>query len=133
MHGIFSFPSYIYTTSSLYADPSLTIDNLKEVFESIPGSQWDDAGRRLRVPESKRKEIENTYQSNSQRREEIVVSYVNEHPCPSWAHVARVLSGMEHLDLVKELTEKYISSEGVEIQVLYMHASTLACGKTSNT
>ena len=96
-------------------DPSLTVKNLTEIFETIPAKEWDDAGRRFRIPESERQMIRSTHRTDDQRKKSILDSYVNKHPCPSWAHVTRILRGMQFPELAKEVTKKYMSGKQVTI------------------
>ena len=89
----------------------MTTYNLKEIFKEFNDNKWDLLGRKLRLPKSKRDEIRGTYDSNSERKEAILVSYATEHPWPNWQHVVYLLRGLNYSKQANEVTAKYLSGE----------------------
>ena len=94
-----------------FTDPSLTLENLNEVFKNVPDDKWDDASQVLRIPLSLKFPIELLYYTDSDRKFAVVDCYYSNHPCPSWEHVARVLRGIGEYSLSDMVKSKYVSGK----------------------
>ena len=88
------------------ADPTLTTDNIMEVVKEVEHS-WEELGKCLVVPESKRENIKGLYKT-SHLRMEAVVDYVVKCSPYSWNGVAIALQKMELHKLADEVTTKYV-------------------------
>ena len=72
-------------------------------------SEWDDIGRRFRLPESKQEHISSTCRTDDEKKEAILTCYVNDHPSPSWENVATILRALSYDEQAGEITAKYLS------------------------
>ena len=75
------------------ADLTITTEKLKEQFASLDPGLVDELGGGycLDLPESEVDNIKSSYDSPMQRKEAYLDLYVHQHPCPSWANIARTL------------------------------------------
>ena len=74
---------------------ALTVKNVCKALEVM--RDWNDLGRWLRVPQSKRNEIRRRYSSPADRRRAVVAYWMKVDPTPSWRRVIQVLGRMgEH-------------------------------------
>ena len=96
--------------SSHSADPTLTTDNLMVVVKEVE-DRWNELGRELGVPGSKRVEIIGLYQSDHHRME-AVVDYFVRSPTPSWRDVTRTLQSANLYKQADE-TAKYVKGADV--------------------
>ena len=77
-----------------YADLTITTDKLMELFASVVNSKEVDRlgeGYEIDLPSYEVDKIKKNYQSPTQRKEAYLDLYVDEHPCPTWQQVAKVL------------------------------------------
>ena len=74
-------------------DLTITTDKLMEQFASLDPDKVD--GLRLGLPESEMDIIKENFQSPTQRKEAYLDLYVHQHPCPSWATIARTLRRLD--------------------------------------
>ena len=69
-------------------DPSLTLTNLTQLLEGVDlYDVYDD----LDIPDSVYNSIITQESSESERRKACWEWYLNNHPCPSWRHIANAL------------------------------------------
>ena len=101
--------------SSISPDRTLTEANILQVTANIP--LWDrgDSYIALDFPESQHDEIVST-QDGEEAKREIVTSWLNSHPCPSWEDVVWLLRRLERegrgrKGAAEEVEEKYLKSE----------------------
>ena len=101
--------------SSISPDQTLTEANILQVTANIP--LWDsgDSYHALEFPRSQHDEIVSTHDGEEVKRE-IVTSWLNSHPCPSWEHVVELLRKLERegrgrKGAAEEVEEKYLKSE----------------------
>ena len=75
------------------ADLTITTEKLKEQFTSLDPEKVDWLGDEecLGPPKSEVDNIKSSYDSPMQRKEAYLDLYVHQHPCPSWADIARTL------------------------------------------
>ena len=88
-------------------DPSLTLTNLTQLLEDVgyyvsgyldfPLSVYD----RIKAQES----------SVSERRKACWEWYLNNHPCPSWRHIANALYMSEEHGVLEVLKSRYLKGE----------------------
>ena len=62
-----------------------------EQFASLDPEKVDEVRGWLGLPKSEVGIIKKNYQSPTQRKEAYLDMYVHQHPCPSWARIARTL------------------------------------------
>ena len=77
------------------ADLTITTEKLKEQFASLDPEIVGWLGSRLGLPESEVDDIKSSYDSPMQRKEAYLDLYVHQHPCPSWADIARTLGELD--------------------------------------
>ena len=78
------------------ADPTLNIDNLRQVTASV--ENWYDLGYYrggLGVPRAVRDEINTAYQTEEKKKEALLIYYLQTMPMASWPSVAGALHYME--------------------------------------
>ena len=68
-----------------------------EQFASLDPEKVDELGGEygLDLPESEVGINKKNYQNPTQRKEAYLDMYVHQHPCPSWARIAKLLRGLE--------------------------------------
>ena len=101
--------------SSISPDRTLTEANILQVTANIPLWDGDDSYNELDFPYSQHDEIVSTY-DGEEAKCEIVTSWLNTHPCPSWEHVVGLLRELEddgrgRRGAAEEVEEKYLKSE----------------------
>ena len=79
------------------ADLTITTEKLKKQFASMDPEKVDELGGdyRLGLPEFEVDNIKSSYDSPMQRKEAYLDLYVHQHPCPSWARIARTLRRLD--------------------------------------
>ena len=77
-------------------EATLTAQNLQEIFEEVDEEKWSLIGRKLRLPKSKIEKIRSEFDSDAERKEEILKSYATDHPYPNWLHVQDLLRGLDY-------------------------------------
>ena len=89
-----------------YTDLTITTEKLKEQFVSLDPEKVDKLGDDswLGLPEFEVDHIKSSYDSPMQRKEAYLDLYVHQHPCPSWADIARTLRDL-NLDQQAEFVE----------------------------
>ena len=70
---------------------------------------WDTFQNVFDIPWSEKREIEEHYQIDSQRKSVTLGYWLQRHPAPSWKWIARCLQGWgESSRLAEEVTTKYV-------------------------
>ena len=69
---------------------------------------WETFQNVLLIPWSKMMEIEEHYQTDSQRKSVALDYWLQRHPAPSWKWIARRLQGLGKSSLAEEVTTKYV-------------------------
>ena len=105
----------VFFLSSISPDRTLTEANILQVTANIPLWSRDDSYVALDFPLSQHDEIVSTHDREEAKRE-IVTSWLNTHPCPSWEHVMKLLRWLEERGrgrkgAAEEVGEKYLKSE----------------------
>ena len=104
-----------FLLSSTSPDRTLTEANILQVTANIPLWNSDASYNTLDFPRSQHDEIVSTHDGEEVKRE-IVTSWLNSHPCPSWEHVVELLRVLERYGrgrkgAAEEVEEKYLKSE----------------------
>ena len=90
-------------------DPSLTLTNLTQLLEDVRDLvivPYD-----LDIPDSVRNSIYTQQSSESERRKACWEWYLNNHPCPSWHHIANALYMSEEHGVLEVLKSRYLKGE----------------------
>ena len=111
-------------------EATLTTQNLQEIFKEVDEEKWDLIGRKLRLPKSKRDKIKSDYESDSERKGEILKSYAVDHPYPNWLHVADLLRGLDYAKQANQISVKYLSKSKTSVIDSYYRA--FACDVTNH-
>ena len=91
-------------------DPSLTLDNLTQLLQNV--GNWYLVGDSLNIPSSVLDSIQSQHSSGSERRKALGEWYQNNHPCPSWRHVAHALyEQREEHGVLEVLKSRYLKGE----------------------
>ena len=94
-------------------DPSLTLTNLTQLLEDVLDlyNVTDD----LDIPYSVYISIDTQQPSESERMKAYWEWYLNNHPCPSWHHIANALYMNEEHGVLEVLKSRYLKGESVMI------------------
>ena len=79
-------------------DLTITTEKITELLSTMKDDYVDDVGICLGLPQSKTDDIKSNYHSAAQRRDAYIDAFVNDHPCPQWRYVSKVLHevGLRH-------------------------------------
>ena len=87
-------------------DPSLTLTNLtQDVRNLVFMSAY------LHIPDSVYDRIKAQQSSKSECRKACWEWYLNNHPCPSWRHIANALYMSEEHEVLEVLKSRYLKGE----------------------
>ena len=101
---------YLLCTSSFSfmsppTDPSITLTNLTQLLGDVENSCLDRVGAFIDIPNSVR-------DSNEEQDSNVPKAwwewYLNNHPSPSWRHVASALYWSEQQEVLEELKSRYL-------------------------
>ena len=92
-------------------EPSLVLDNLNTVMESVNDGQLNDIGFRLHIPFSKREQLVQQYPVVAQRKLAYSVYYLSHHPGPSWRIIATALWEAKELGALEVVQKLYLKGE----------------------
>ena len=90
-------------------DPSLTLTNLTQLLEDV--RYWDNVTIYLDIPDSVYSSITTQQSSESERMKACWEWYLNNHPCPSWCHIANALYMNEEHEVLEVLKSRYLKGE----------------------
>ena len=90
-------------------DPSITLTNLTQLLEDV-GNLYDVTAY-LDIPYSVRNSIYTQQSSVSERRKAFWEWYLNNHPCPSWHHIANALYMRGQHRVLEVLKSRYLKGE----------------------
>ena len=91
--------------NSVPPDPTMTVDDVTQVFDKIKGNKEKVmmAGWRLDIPSPLIDEImERSYFTESEKSRAFADVYVNVHPNPSWEHLTSVMYIWEEFSSARE-------------------------------
>ena len=89
-------------------DLSLTLANLTQLLQDV--ENWYLVGDSLNIPTSVLDSIR-IHSSGSERGKALGEWYLNNHPCPSWRHVARALYEQREHGVLEVLKSHYFKGE----------------------
>ena len=90
-------------------DPSLTLTNLTQLLEDVRDLEY--VADYLDIPDSVYDRIKAQESSESERREACWEWYLNNHPCPSWRHIANALYTSREHGVLEVLKSRYLKGE----------------------
>ena len=104
----------------LLLDPTLTLPNLTPLLEKI---DWVDVGWTMDIPKATVDMFRFRGGDDSQHRRRCWEIYLNEHPAPSWKHIAEMLyrascRGKECLEELEVVQKKYLRGESAVVIVM---------------
>ena len=89
------------------ADPTLTEKNLWPQLRLL--DDWYNLGLQLDIPKDKLREIEDSHPDKTTRcKEETMDYWLKRGRNPSWETLAAAIADMGHLDIAKQIREKYL-------------------------
>ena len=77
--------------NSVRPDPTMTVDNVTQILNKIPGHKWEGVMGGLRIPRPLLEEIQRRYSTDTEKRHACVDYYVNCHPRAEWNHLTMEL------------------------------------------
>ena len=90
-------------------DPSLTLANLTQLLQDA--GNWNGVFLSLNIHYSVRDSIISQHSSQSERVKALGEWYLNNHPCPSWRHVAHALYEEKEHGVLEVLKSHYLKGE----------------------
>ena len=90
-------------------DPSLTLTNLTQLLEDV--RYLGGVTVYLGIPRSVYDRIKAQESSESERRKAYCEWYLNNHPCPSWRHIANALYMEKKHGVLEVLKSRYLKGE----------------------
>ena len=99
------------STSPHILEPSLTLENLNAVMESINDGKLEDIVFRFHIPWPKRKELQQQYPVVAQRKRAYSAYYLTHHPAPCWRIIATALYEREELGALEMVQKLYPRGE----------------------
>ena len=92
-------------------DPSLTLTNLTQLLEDVRNLLDVTIKFYLDIPPSVYSSIDTQQSSESERRKAYWEWYLNNHPCPSWRHIANALYMSREHGVLEVLKSRYLKGE----------------------
>ena len=103
----------LYAHNSVPPDPTMTVDNVTQILNKIPGDKWEKVmgmyGGGLGIPRRLLEEIQRRYSTDTEKNHACADYYVNCHPEAEWKHLTTRLYYNEEFALAKE-TKSFIST-----------------------
>ena len=90
-------------------DPSLTLTNLTQLLEDVRDLYL--VSGYLDIPLSVYSRIKAQESSESEHRKACWEWYLNNHPCPSWRHIANALYMSKQHGVLEVLKSRYLKGE----------------------
>ena len=98
----------VYACPPPHTEPTLTINNITHVLESVRDMDMDRVAVYLGIPHSKRSEIEMTHPNLADRRPELSRYYITHHPTPSWLHITTAMWGARQNTALLKVNSLYL-------------------------
>ena len=105
---LFSCSAHVLFSMFSPTDPSLTLTNLTQLLEGV---DLFYVSAYLDIPYSVYSRIKAQESSGSERRKACWEWYLNNHPCPSWRHIANALYMNEKHGVLEVLKSRYLKGE----------------------
>ena len=98
-------------THTRHTEPTLTVDNLTTVFDSVP--QWNmiSIANLLDIPNSKQYQLQQNYGSELVNNTAYADYIIGHHPCPSWTMVANALWYWKESGALEMVQKLYLKGE----------------------
>ena len=80
----------------------MTVDNVTQILNKIPGDKWEEVRGGLDVPKSLMVEIKRRYSTDTEKNHAVADYYVNCHPLAEWGHLTRGLYWKKEFALARE-------------------------------
>ncbi len=89
-----------------HTDTSLTLTNLTQIMEDVV--DLNPLHYNLDIPKSVYNDISQQHSGKSQEKKALWEWYLNNHPSPSWKHIADALYGCGEHDVLDVLRGRYL-------------------------
>ena len=106
---LFSCSAHVLFSMFSPTDPSLTLTNLTQLLEDVGNLYYVTYD--LNIPRSVYSRIKAQQSSESKRRKAFWEWYLNNHPCPSWRHIANALYMRDEHGVLEVLKSRYLKGE----------------------
>ena len=106
---LFSCSAHVLFSMFSPTDPSLTLTNLTQLLEDVRDLVYVTGY--LDIPTSVYNSITTQQSSESERRKAYWEWYLNNHPCPSWHHIANALYMRGEHRVLEVLKSRYLKGE----------------------
>ena len=103
---LFSCSAHVLFSMFSPTDPSLTLTNLTQLLEDVRDLEY--VTLYLDIPRSVYNRIKGQL---SERMKAYWKWYLNNHPCPSWRHIANALYMREEHGVLEVLKSRYLKGE----------------------
>ena len=107
--NLFSCSAHVLFSIFSPTDPSLTLTNLTQLLEDVGGFIF--VSDNLDIPPSVYDSITTQQSSESEWRKACWEWYLNNHPCPSWHHIANALYKSKKRGVLEVLKSRYLKGE----------------------
>jgi hypothetical protein len=97
----------------------MTVDNVTQILNKIPGDKWEKVMGGLGIPESLLREIQRRYSTDTEKIHACADYYVNCHPQAKWEHLTWKLYGYHQFAALKEKKSLIPAGKVVMMIVLY--------------
>ena len=105
---LFSCSAHVLFSMFSPTDPSLTLTNLTQLLEGV---DLFYVSYYLDIPDSVYSRIKAQESSESECRKACWEWYLNNHPCPSWRHIANALYMDKEDGVLEVLKSRYLKGE----------------------
>ena len=97
----------------LLLEPTLTLSNVTEAVKLVHDFKWDASGLPywLNIPFSKSREVQRLYSDVSQRKRAFLKHFLEDHPCPTWKHIAYAVYYEEEFEALEVIQRDYFKGE----------------------
>ena len=106
-------------------DPSLTLTNLTQLLEDVRYLEY--VAYYLNIPRSVYSRIKTQQSSKSERWKACWEWYLNNHPCPSWRHIADALYMRDEHGVLEVLKNRYLKGECGSLMITGMVDLHVSC------
>ena len=106
---LFSCSAHVLFSMFSPTDPSLTLTNLTQLLEDVRDLVFVTGN--LDIPFSVYNSITTQQSSESEGRKAFWEWYLNNHPCPSWRHIANALYKSKEHGMLEVLKSRYLKGE----------------------
>ena len=98
-------------------DTSLTLTNLTQIMEDVVMNKY--VRLYLNIPTSVYNDISKQHSDEFQKKKALCEWYLNNHPSPSWRHIADALYINDHHDVLDVLRGRYLKGGSACCYICY--------------